>query len=69
MVKVGEEAGVLDDILNRLSSLLEHDAMTRARVKAATRYPVIVVISMIIAFLCSQHLLSRNLLRYINLQK
>ncbi|MBT9538051.1 MAG: type II secretion system F family protein, partial [Nitrospirae bacterium] len=50
MVKVGEEAGVLDDILNRLSSLLEHDATTRARVKAATRYPVIVVISMIIAF-------------------
>ena len=51
MVRVGEEAGVLDDILNRLSSLLEHDATTRARVKAATRYPVIVVISMIIAFL------------------
>ena len=50
MVKVGEEAGVLDDILNRLSSLLEHDATTRARVKAATRYPVIVVISLIIAF-------------------
>jgi type II secretory pathway component PulF len=51
MVKVGEEAGVLDDILHRLASLLEHDAMTRARIKAATRYPVIVVISMIIAFL------------------
>ncbi|MCX5717213.1 MAG: type II secretion system F family protein [Nitrospirae bacterium] len=51
MVKVGEEAGVLDDILNRLASLLEHDATTRARIKAATRYPVIVVISMIIAFL------------------
>ena len=50
MVKVGEEAGVLDDILNRLASLLEHDATTRARVKAATRYPVIVIISMIIAF-------------------
>jgi len=51
MVKVGEEAGVLDDILGRLASLLEHDATTRARVKAATRYPVIVVISMAIAFL------------------
>lgn len=51
MVKVGEEAGVLDDILNRLSSLLEHDATTRARVKAATRYPLIVIISMIFAFL------------------
>lgn len=50
MVKVGEEAGVLDDILNRLASLLEHDATTRARLKAATRYPVIVIVSMIIAF-------------------
>lgn len=50
MVKVGEEAGVLDDILNRLSSLLEHEATTRARIKAATRYPVIVIVSMIIAF-------------------
>ncbi|RJQ39996.1 MAG: type II secretion system F family protein [Nitrospiraceae bacterium] len=51
MVKVGEEAGVLDDILHRLASLLEHDATTRARVKAATRYPILVIVSMVIAFL------------------
>ncbi|MBI4685442.1 MAG: type II secretion system F family protein [Nitrospirae bacterium] len=50
MIRVGEEAGVLDDILERLASLLEHDAATHARIKAATRYPLIVVISITIAF-------------------
>lgn len=50
MVKVGEEGGVLDDILDRLASLLEHEAITKARIKAATRYPVIVLVSIVIAF-------------------
>ncbi|MBI4689882.1 MAG: type II secretion system F family protein [Nitrospirae bacterium] len=50
MVKVGEEAGVLDDILERLASLLEHEAATKARLKAATRYPTIVVVAITIAF-------------------
>ncbi|MEK7197121.1 MAG: type II secretion system F family protein, partial [Nitrospirota bacterium] len=50
MVKVGEEGGVLDDILDRLASLLEHEAGTKARIKAATRYPVIVLVSIAIAF-------------------
>ena len=50
MVRVGEEAGVLDDILERLSSLLEHEAVTRARVKTALRYPVLVIGTLVIAF-------------------
>ncbi|MCE5193927.1 MAG: type II secretion system F family protein [Nitrospiraceae bacterium] len=50
MIAVGEEGGVLDSILERLSSLLEHEAQTRARIKAATRYPVIVVCAITIAF-------------------
>lgn len=50
MVKVGEEGGVLDDILDRLASLLEHEATTKARIKAATRYPLIVLVSIAIAF-------------------
>ena len=50
MIRVGEEGGVLDDILERLASLLEHEAATRARMKAATRYPIIVMIFVIIAF-------------------
>jgi len=50
MIKVGEEGGVLDDILERLASLLEHEAATKARIKAATRYPLIVIVSITIAF-------------------
>ncbi len=50
MIKVGEEGGVLDDILERLAELLEHEAVTRARMKAATRYPLIVIIGITIAF-------------------
>lgn len=50
MIRVGEEGGVLDDILERLASLLEHEAATKARMKAATRYPLIVIVSITIAF-------------------
>jgi type II secretory pathway component PulF len=50
MVRAGETAGILDDILERLALLSEHDADTRARVKAAVRYPVIVLASVCAAF-------------------
>lgn len=51
MIRVGEEGGVLDEVLERLASLLEHEAQTRARIKTAVRYPVIVVIAICIAFI------------------
>lgn len=50
MIRVGEESGVLDDILERLATLLEHEADTRARIKTATRYPKIVIIALAVAF-------------------
>ena len=50
MIRAGETAGILDDILNRLALLAEHDAETRARVKAAVRYPLIVVGAICLAF-------------------
>jgi len=50
LVKAGETGGVLDEMLNRLALLAEHDAETRARIKAATRYPKIVVAALIFAF-------------------
>lgn len=50
MIRVGEEGGVLDEILERLATLLEHEAETRARIKTATRYPKIVIVAIIIAF-------------------
>ena len=43
MIQAGETAGILDAILDRLALLAEHEAETRARVKIAVRYPMIVV--------------------------
>ncbi|MFQ5787933.1 MAG: type II secretion system F family protein [Thermodesulfobacteriota bacterium] len=49
MVRAGEASGTLDDILKRLASLAEHAAETKAKIKAATRYPKIVIGAMLIA--------------------
>ncbi len=49
MVRAGEASGTLDDILKRLATLAEHDAETKAKIKAATRYPKIVIGVMLIA--------------------
>lgn len=43
MVEAGEAGGVLDEILERLSILLEKDEDIRAKIKSATLYPKIVV--------------------------
>jgi type II secretory pathway component PulF len=50
MVRAGEAGGVLEEILDRLATLAEHEAQTRARIKAATRYPKIVIGALVIAF-------------------
>jgi len=50
MIKAGETAGILDSVLERLALLAEHDADTRARVKTAVRYPLIVVVAICGAF-------------------
>ena len=50
MIRAGEAGGVLDEILDRLASLAEHDAETRNRIKAATRYPKIVLLVLTVAF-------------------
>lgn len=50
MIRAGEAAGMLDEILNRLALLAEHEAETRERVKTAVRYPMIVVIAICAAF-------------------
>jgi type II secretory pathway component PulF len=51
MIQAGETAGILDDILDRLALLAEHEADTRARVKTALRYPLLVLIAISIAFI------------------
>jgi len=50
MLKVGEESGTLDVVLERLAAILEADLKTRNRIKTATRYPKIVVVAIIVAF-------------------
>ena len=42
MIRAGELAGVLDDVLERLASLLERDRAMRKRLGAALAYPAIV---------------------------
>ncbi|PIS28889.1 type II secretion system F family protein [Candidatus Saganbacteria bacterium CG08_land_8_20_14_0_20_45_16] len=50
MVRAGEKAGILDDVLERVSSLLEKDLETANKIKSATRYPIIVLVTLGIAF-------------------
>ena len=46
MVAAGEAGGVMDEILNRLSTLLEKDADIKAKIRSATLYPKMVVPSL-----------------------
>lgn len=50
-VKAGEVGGVLDEVLDRLTSVMQRDAEIRKSVKGAMRYPVIVISMMAIAFM------------------
>lgn len=49
LVRAGEAAGVLDQMLERLAILAEHDADVKSKVKSATRYPKIVIVAVLIA--------------------
>jgi type II secretion system protein F len=45
MVKAGETGGLLDQVLQRLADFAETEAETRAKVKSALAYPVIMVVA------------------------
>lgn len=51
MVKSAEVSGRLDEALERLATLGEHEEKVRLRIKAASRYPLMVVFAIIIGFL------------------
>ncbi len=51
MVRAGESAGILPDVLDRLSNLLDKEADTADKIKSATRYPMLVVGTLGIAFI------------------
>ena len=50
MVRSGEVSGKLIEVLDRLVILGEHEEKMRQRIKSATRYPLMVVIALSIAF-------------------
>ncbi|MEI8012414.1 MAG: type II secretion system F family protein [Candidatus Omnitrophota bacterium] len=51
MLKAGEESGTLVDAFEKLADLGEYEEKVNARIKAATRYPVIVLCAIVVAFL------------------
>ncbi len=51
MVKAGEIGGSLEEVLERLATLLEFQLKTKEMLKSAIRYPIFVVTTLVIAFL------------------
>lgn len=50
MIRSGEAAGILESVLDRLATFFEHEQDLRMKVKQATRYPLLVILSVAIAF-------------------
>lgn len=50
MIRAGETSGMLSESLDRFVTLADRELRTRQRVKEATRYPKIVIFSVVIAF-------------------
>jgi len=51
MVRAGEIGGSLEEVLERLATLLEFQLKTKEMLKSAIRYPVFVVTTLVVAFL------------------
>ncbi len=50
MVRAGESAGILDDILKRLAAQLEKSSAIRKKIKSALAYPMVLIFITIAAF-------------------
>jgi type IV pilus assembly protein PilC len=50
MVHAGEISGTVPDILGRLIDIIEHEAKIKSDIKSALQYPMLVVITLAIAF-------------------
>ena len=48
-VVAGEAGGVLDKVLMRLADVLEEEEETRSNIKSAMRYPIMVIVALIVA--------------------
>lgn len=49
MVQVGESTGSLEEVFQQLAMYLDREKNTRDRVKSALRYPIFVIIAMVVA--------------------
>ena len=59
-IKAGEMGGSLDKVLERLVELMEHEQEVNARIKSAMRYPIIVVVTLVLAFVALMMLVVPN---------
>ncbi len=50
VIHVGENTGRLDEAFLQLAEYLEREQETRKQIKAATRYPIFVIVAIVIAF-------------------
>ncbi len=50
MLKAGEASGALNDVLDRLTYIIDHEHKVKSDIKAALMYPIIVVCFLVIAF-------------------
>jgi type II secretory pathway component PulF len=50
MLKAGEASGALNDVLDRLTYIIEHEHKVKSDIKSALMYPLIVVTFLVIAF-------------------
>ena len=50
MLKAGEASGALNEVLDRLTYIIEHEHKVKSDIKSALMYPIIVVCFLLIAF-------------------
>ena len=50
MIRAGEAAGILDEILKRLAAQAEKEASIRKKIKSAMTYPTVIFLIMVVAF-------------------
>jgi len=50
MLKAGETSGALNEVLDRLTYIIEHEHKVKSDIKSALMYPIIVVCFLVIAF-------------------
>lgn len=66
MLKAGEASGALNEVLDRLTYIIEHEHKVKSDVKSALMYPVIVICFLFIAFIV---LLTGVIPRFVNIFK